>query len=137
MPASPASRFAAPGTPSRPLHLLAPDSLETWLAAQPESLARWVSGTRFSAGAGETLLLPGADGAPVAAAFGLALWRDGPDWLTGGSGAGRAWAVMATEGPNDTTNAIIERTYVRATAVLVGLWLFIAAIVVVSVVKPL
>ena len=71
MPASPASRFAAPGTPSRPLHLLAPDSLETWLAAQPESLARWVSGTRFSAGAGETLLLPGADGAPVAAAFGL------------------------------------------------------------------
>jgi hypothetical protein len=30
------------------------------------------------------------------AAFGLALWRDGPDWLTGGSGAGRAWAVMAT-----------------------------------------
>ena len=48
----------------------------------------------------------------------------------------RTWAVMATEGPNDTTNAIIERTYVRATAVLVGLWLFIAAIVAVSVIKP-
>ena len=59
MPASPAPRFAAPGTPSRPLHLLAPDSLETWLAGQPESLARWVKGTRFSAGAGETLLLLG------------------------------------------------------------------------------
>ena len=42
MPASPAPRFAAPGTPSRPLHLLAPDSLEAWLGAQPEALARCV-----------------------------------------------------------------------------------------------
>lgn len=49
----------------------------------------------------------------------------------------RTWAVMASEGPSDTSNAIIERTYVRATAVLVLLWLFIAAIVVVSVWKPM
>lgn len=48
----------------------------------------------------------------------------------------RTWAVMAAEGPTDATNAIIRRTYLRATAVLVLLWVFIAAIVVVSVVKP-
>ena len=48
----------------------------------------------------------------------------------------RTWAVMAREGPTDETNAIIRRTYVRATSVLVLLWLFIAAIVAVSVWKP-
>lgn len=48
----------------------------------------------------------------------------------------RTWAVMTIEGPSDTTNAIIQRTYLRATAVLVLLWVFIAAIVVVSVLKP-
>ena len=49
----------------------------------------------------------------------------------------RTWSVMAHEGPTDASNAIIERTYVRATAVLVLLWLFIAAIAAVSVWKPI
>ncbi|MCD9088606.1 hypothetical protein [Stenotrophomonas sp. SY1] len=48
----------------------------------------------------------------------------------------RTWKVMAQEGPNDVTNAIIRRTYLRATSVLGVLWLFIAAIVVVSIWKP-
>lgn len=48
----------------------------------------------------------------------------------------RTWAVMAREGPNDQTNAIIRRTYVRGTAVLVLLWVFIAALVIVTVWKP-
>lgn len=48
----------------------------------------------------------------------------------------RTWKVMAEEGPNDTTNAIIRRTYVRATSVLVVLWIFIAAVVVMSIWKP-
>jgi len=48
----------------------------------------------------------------------------------------RTWAIMAREGPTPQTNAIIRRTYVKATSVLILLWLFIAAIVVVSVVKP-
>lgn len=48
----------------------------------------------------------------------------------------RTWAIMAREGPTDETNAIIRRTYVRATAVLLLLWVFIAAIVVVSLWKP-
>ena len=44
--------------------------------------------------------------------------------------------MMAAEGPTAVTNAIIRRTYVRATSVLGVLWLFIAAIVVVSIWKP-
>ena len=48
----------------------------------------------------------------------------------------RTWAQMTLDGPNDAGNTSIERTYVRATAVLVLLWLFIAAIVAVSVLKP-
>ncbi len=48
----------------------------------------------------------------------------------------RTWAVMAREGPSEETNAIIRRTYVRATAVLVLLWVFIAALVTVTVWKP-
>lgn len=48
----------------------------------------------------------------------------------------RTWKVMATEGPSDITNAIIRQTYVRATLVLGVLWVFILAIVVVSVWKP-
>lgn len=48
----------------------------------------------------------------------------------------RTWAVMAREGPTDETNAIIKRTYVRATSVLLLLWAFIAAITIISVWKP-
>ncbi len=48
----------------------------------------------------------------------------------------RTWAIMAREGPTDATNAIIKRTYVRATAVLLLLWVFIAAVTIVSIWKP-
>lgn len=48
----------------------------------------------------------------------------------------RTWKLMAVEGPTDATNAIIRRTYVKATSVLCVLWMFIAAIVFVSVFKP-
>lgn len=48
----------------------------------------------------------------------------------------KTWATMAREGPTDETNAIIRSTYVRATAVLGVLWMFIAAIVAVSILKP-
>lgn len=48
----------------------------------------------------------------------------------------RTWAVMASEGATPERNAVIRQTYVRATSVLVLLWVFIAAILVVSVVKP-
>lgn len=49
----------------------------------------------------------------------------------------RTWKTMAAEGPTDASNAIIRATCIKATTVLVVLWLFIAAIVVVSVWKPM
>jgi hypothetical protein len=49
----------------------------------------------------------------------------------------RTWAIMARDGPTDETNAIIRRTYWRATSVLILLWLFIAGIVALSVWKPM
>ncbi len=49
----------------------------------------------------------------------------------------RTWAVMSRQGPTRETNAIIRRTYVRATSVLVLLWVFIAAIIGVSILKSL
>lgn len=48
----------------------------------------------------------------------------------------RTWRLMAQVGPDDASNATIRRTYIKATSVLAVLWLFIAAIVVVSVYKP-
>jgi len=48
----------------------------------------------------------------------------------------RTFALMEKEGPGEETNEIVRRTYVRATSILVLLWIFIAAIVVVSVWKP-
>ncbi len=49
----------------------------------------------------------------------------------------RTWALMASEGPTPRTDATIRRVYVRATSVLALLWLFIAAIVWVSLWKPM
>lgn len=48
----------------------------------------------------------------------------------------RTWAIMTRDGPTEETNAIIKRTYVRATAVLVLLWVFITGIAILSVWKP-
>lgn len=49
----------------------------------------------------------------------------------------RTWAIMAREGPTDATNMIIKQTYVRATSVLLLLWVFIAGIAILSVWKPM
>lgn len=49
----------------------------------------------------------------------------------------RTWAIMAREGPDAETNAIIKRTYVKATSILILLWGFIGAIVYVSIWKPM
>lgn len=46
------------------------------------------------------------------------------------------WAHMARSGVTADHNAIIRKTYLRATSVLVILWLFIAIIVWLSVAKP-
>ncbi len=61
--------FAAPETPSRPLHVVTPEGLDAFLAAHP-ALADWVRGTGFKADAGEVRLIPG-DGGVVAAVAGM------------------------------------------------------------------
>lgn len=48
----------------------------------------------------------------------------------------KTWAQMAASGVTPERNAIIRATYVRATAVLVLLWVFIGVIVWLSVAKP-
>ena len=48
----------------------------------------------------------------------------------------RTWAEMATSGVTPERNATVKRIYVRATSILVVLWVLIAAVVYLSVEKP-
>lgn len=48
----------------------------------------------------------------------------------------RTFAIMMREGVSDETNAIVRRIYALATSILVLLWVFITALVAVSVWKP-
>lgn len=48
----------------------------------------------------------------------------------------QTWAIMARDGPSEAHNLIIKATYLRATAVLLLLWIFVAGIVIISVWKP-
>jgi len=60
----------APDPRAIPLYVVSPDGLAVWLAAQPAARRAWVAAMGFAAALGETLALPGADGAPEAALFG-------------------------------------------------------------------
>lgn len=48
----------------------------------------------------------------------------------------RTWTEIAREGSSDEREQVIRRTYVQATSVLGLLWVFIAAIVALSILKP-
>lgn len=48
----------------------------------------------------------------------------------------RTWAVMQREGVTDESNAIVKRTYIISTAILVLLWLMIFTMVGISLYKP-
>lgn len=48
----------------------------------------------------------------------------------------RTWADMRREGVTPDLNAAIRQTYMRATSVLILLWVFIAGIVALSLLKP-
>jgi len=61
--------FANPGTPAIPLHVIAEDGLEAWLATQPEATARWLRATGFTAALGQAAPVPdGAGGIAFAVA---------------------------------------------------------------------
>lgn len=60
----------APAAGAKPLHVIPAAGLADWLAAQPAARRAWVEGMGFEAGLGETLVLPGPDGAPEAALCG-------------------------------------------------------------------
>lgn len=48
----------------------------------------------------------------------------------------QTWAQMAAGEESPTHNSVIKHTYVRATSILVLLWIFIGAVVFLSVAKP-
>ncbi|WP_121631211.1 leucyl aminopeptidase family protein [Tropicibacter alexandrii] len=62
--------FAAADADALPLHVLEPDAVETWLDGQDDRTRAWVKASGFSGGIGAGLMIPGADGAPVAALAG-------------------------------------------------------------------
>ncbi len=49
----------------------------------------------------------------------------------------RTWAVMQCEGASDESNAIVKRTYIISTSILVLLWLMIFTMVGISLYKPI
>ena len=62
--------FLPAGTPASPLIATAPEGLDATLAALPPAQAAWARAAGFRAKGGETLALPGPDGAVAAALVG-------------------------------------------------------------------
>ena len=83
--------FADPTVPSRALHVVSADDLAAWLADQPVPWQAWLAGQMFDAKLGDTRLLPGPDGAILAAVvgFGTAKARARSRF-----GLARAWAAL-------------------------------------------
>lgn len=55
-------RFAAPETPALPLHLVAEEMLEGWLAEQGPEIAAWVRAMGFTGALGRVLIVPDTAG---------------------------------------------------------------------------
>ncbi|MFC7705846.1 leucyl aminopeptidase family protein [Plastorhodobacter daqingensis] len=68
--------FAPADAASLPLHVVAADQFEDWVARRSTAERNWLTGCGFSAGAGELCLLPGAEGAIAGAVAGLGTARD-------------------------------------------------------------
>ncbi|MFN6951535.1 MAG: leucyl aminopeptidase family protein [Albidovulum sp.] len=71
MPPAPALAFAEATEPNLPLHLVAQDGVATFIEARPASERAWLTATGFSGRLGQLCLLPGPDGAPAGAVFGM------------------------------------------------------------------
>ncbi|MFA7434451.1 MAG: leucyl aminopeptidase family protein [Gemmobacter sp.] len=71
MPTVPTPAFADPAAPSRPLHVVRQEEADIFRDGLAPEARGWVEAADWAAGAGETVLLPGAGGLPAAAAVGL------------------------------------------------------------------
>jgi len=68
--------FAPPDETSTPLTLVEASDFDTWKSKLPANAAAWVGAQGFTAAHGSTVVMPGADGRPAAAAVGLGGPRD-------------------------------------------------------------
>ncbi|MBC7143075.1 MAG: leucyl aminopeptidase family protein, partial [Rhodobacteraceae bacterium] len=63
--------FADAAETTRPLYLIEAEGAEAFLAGRPAAERTWLTASGFAGKLGQLCLLPGADGAPAGAAFGL------------------------------------------------------------------
>ncbi|QUJ76437.1 leucyl aminopeptidase family protein [Sulfitobacter albidus] len=63
-------RFATDPAAAIATHVIASDDLESWLSDQPERVRTWVGASGFTGALGQSLTLPGEDGAIAAALIG-------------------------------------------------------------------
>lgn len=63
--------FATSTEDALPLYILEADAVDTWCDTQDARTATWVRASGFKGKAGKSLLIPGDDGAPVAALVGF------------------------------------------------------------------
>ena len=101
-----ASCLAAEGGAALTLHAVRPGALAAWLAALPESAARFLAAIGFGAKAGELALIPGADGLAAAA---LGLGEDHSPYVFGDL----AWKL-----PEGSVWRLVPGDYDTATATL-------------------
>ncbi len=104
--------FARAEEPARPLHVVRAEDLDAFLAAQPPAAAAWLRATGWAAGRGELRLVPGAEGAVAAAAFGLgpATARQRDRFLIARAAAALpegAWRIEGLEDPDELAEAAL------------------------------
>ena len=63
--------FAPAGTAALPLHVVAQEQAEAWLAGQPDGVSRWLAAQGWKGAAGDPVVIPGTDGAIAGAVMGL------------------------------------------------------------------
>ena len=68
--------FAPDGHGTKELHLVAVETLDSWLETQSRRVRNWLSSTGFAAKSGEIALIPDPDGALVSAVIGHGTARD-------------------------------------------------------------
>ncbi len=71
-----APKFAAPGAPAIPLHLVTKAEVETWRGGLEDRERTWVDASGFDGSAGSAVTVPGSDGSVAAAAAGLGTAED-------------------------------------------------------------